>query len=90
MGTKNVLNFNNIIGNKKHPTEKPVGLMKVLVENSSNVGDTVMDLFMGAGATGVACRELGREFIGIEIDEKYFKIAEERINGVGEEIKLNV
>lgn len=45
-------------------------------------GDVVIDPFMGAGSTGVACKKLGRDFIGIEIDEKYFKIAEERINEV--------
>lgn len=81
MGTKNVLQINNIIGNKKHPTEKPVELMEILIDNSTNTGDAVIDPFMGAGSTGVACKNLNRDFIGIEIDEKYFKIAEERING---------
>jgi site-specific DNA-methyltransferase (adenine-specific) len=83
MGTKNVLFYDNILGNKLHPTEKPVDLMKVFIENSSNKGDVVMDLFMGAGATGVACKELDREFIGIEIDEKYFNIAQARIKDDG-------
>ena len=45
-------------------------------------GDVVLDPFMGAGSTGIACKNLGRDFIGMEIDEKYFKIAEERINNV--------
>lgn len=80
MGTKNVLQINNIIGNKKHPTEKPVELMEILIENSTVGGDIVLDPFMGAGSTGVACKNLDRDFIGIEIDEKYYKIAEERIN----------
>lgn len=79
MGTKNVLQINNIIGNKLHPTEKPVELMEILVENSTVGGDIVLDPFMGAGSTGVACKNLDRDFIGIEIDEKYYKIAEERI-----------
>lgn len=79
MGTKNVLQINNIIGNKKHPTEKPVELMEILVKNSCGGGQLVLDPFMGAGSTGVACKNLGRNFIGIEIDEKYFKIAKERI-----------
>lgn len=79
MGTKNILSIKNIIGNKKHPTEKPVELMKILIENSTDAGGVVIDPFMGAGATGVACKELGRNFIGIEIDEKYFNIAKERI-----------
>ena len=80
MGTKNILEINNIIGNKKHPTEKPVELMKILVENSSSRGGVVLDLFMGSGSTGVACKELYRDFIGIEIDEKYYNIALDRIN----------
>lgn len=79
MGTKNVLQINNIIGNKKHPTEKPVELMKILVENSTSGGDTVLDPFMGSGSTGVACKQTNRDFIGIEIDEKYFNIAKDRI-----------
>lgn len=84
MGTKNVLQINNIIGNKNHPTEKPVELMKILIENSTVGGDIVIDPFMGAGSTGVACKELNRDFIGIEIDEKYFKIAKERIEDTEE------
>ena len=84
MGTKNVLQINNIIGNKNHPTEKPVELMKILIENSTVGGDLVIDPFMGAGSTGIACKELNRDFIGIEIDEKYFKIAKERIEDTEE------
>ena len=68
-------------GKNLHDTEKPVELMKVLIENSSEEKDIVLDPFMGIGSTGVACKNLNRDFIGIEIDEKYFKIAEERING---------
>ena len=56
--------------------------MEILINNSSNEGDIVLDPFMGAGATGVAAVKNNRDFIGIEIDEKYFKIAEERINNV--------
>lgn len=81
MGTKNILFVPNIMGNKKHPTEKPEALMKILVENSTKAGDVVLDPFMGVGSTGLACKHNGRSFIGIEIDEKYYKIAEERING---------
>ena len=77
--SQTVHNFDNIIGNKKHPTEKPVDLMKLYVENSSQVGDTVLDHFMGVGSTGVACKELGRNFIGVELDKQYFDIAESRI-----------
>ena len=79
MGQCNLLNIPNILGNKAHPTEKPYLLMKVFIENSSNEGQIVLDPFMGAGSTGVACRELKRDFIGIEIDERYFNVAKQRI-----------
>lgn len=79
MGTKNVLQIPNILKEKTHPTEKPVDLMKIFIENSSNELETVLDPFMGSGSTGVACKELNRNFIGMEIDEKYFNIAKERI-----------
>lgn len=62
-----------------HPTQKPVELLKYLIEKSSNENDTVLDPFMGSGSTGVAAKELNRNFIGIELDEKYFNIAKERI-----------
>lgn len=64
-----------------HPTEKPVYLMAEYVSNSSKRGDTVIDPFMGSGTTGVACVTLGRRFIGIEIDPKFFDIACKRIEG---------
>ena len=68
------------VAKKLHPSEKPVELMKILVANSSNDGDTILDPFMGVGSVGVACSEIGeRKFIGIEIDENYFNIAKERI-----------
>ena len=72
--SKTVHKFNNIIGNKVHPTEKPEELMKFYVENSSNVGDTVLDMFMGSGSTGVACVNTNRKFIGVEMNEEYFDI----------------
>lgn len=87
MGTKNILQINNIIGNKKHPTEKPVELMKILIDNST-WGGVVIDPFMGSGSTGVACKELGLDFIGIEIDEKYFNIAKERIENIKQQMSL--
>lgn len=62
-----------------HPTEKPVHLMAEYVANSSMRGQTVLDPFMGSGTTGVACVQLGRKFIGIEIDERYFDLACRRI-----------
>lgn len=78
-GSKTVHQVDNILGNKEHPTEKPVDLMKLYVENSSNEGDLVLDPFMGAGSTGIAATETNRKFIGIELDKKYFNIAKKRI-----------
>jgi len=62
-----------------HDTEKPIELMKIFIENSSNEGEIVLDLFMGSGSTGVACKEANRKFIGIEKDLEYFNIAKNRI-----------
>lgn len=78
MGTKNILSIKNIRG-KTHPTEKPVDLMQVFVENSSNENEVILDPFMGCGSTGIACLKTNRKFIGIELDENYFNIAKERI-----------
>lgn len=63
----------------QHPTEKPVMLMRHYIENSTRTGQTILDPFMGSGTTGVACVKLGRKFIGIELDERYFDIACRRI-----------
>lgn len=79
IGSKMVHKFNNIIGNKTHPTEKPVDLMKFYIANSSKEGDIVFDPFCGAGSTLVAAKELHRQYLGYEIDKKYFYIAESRI-----------
>ena len=69
-------------GNKSvHPTQKPVALMEYLIRTYTNPGETVLDFTMGSGTTGVACKNLGRNFIGIEKDAGYFKIASERIEG---------
>ena len=62
-----------------HPTQKPVALMEYLIKTYTNEGETVLDFAMGSGTTGVACKNLGREFIGIELDESYFHIALDRI-----------
>ena len=63
----------------KHPTIKPLELTEKFIRNSTKVGDVVLDCFMGSGTTGVACRKLQRNFIGIEINEEYFNIAKSRI-----------
>lgn len=65
-----------------HPTQKPVKLLEDLIQTYSNEGNTVLDFTMGSGSTGVACVNTNRNFIGIEFDENYFKIAKERIEGV--------
>ena len=75
----------NILKYKKdyngyHPTQKPILLLEDLIKTFSNENDLVVDLTMGSGSTGVACRNTNRNFIGIEKDEQYFKIAEQRIN----------
>jgi len=66
---------------KIHPTQKPVALMEYFVKTYTNEGDTILDNCMGSGTTGVACKNLNRNFIGIEKDEAYFEIARKRING---------
>jgi len=62
-----------------HPTQKPVSMMEYLIKTYSDEGDTVLDNTMGSGTTGVACKNLNRNFIGMEQDETYFKIAKDRI-----------
>ena len=64
---------------KYHPTEKPVGLLEQLISIYSNKGDTILDFTMGSGSTGVACKSTDRHFIGIEANDDFFKIAENRI-----------
>jgi site-specific DNA-methyltransferase (adenine-specific) len=76
-----VLNF-DVVPNRKgklHPTQKPVELCEYLIKTYTNDGDTVLDNCMGSGTTGVACKNLNRKFIGIELDENYFNIAKGRI-----------
>ena len=76
---KNYMNFN--VQRGKHPTQKPVALMEYLIKTYTNEGETVLDFTMGSGTTGVAAKNLNRDFIGIELDETYFNIAKARING---------
>lgn len=63
-----------------HPTQKPVALMEYLIKTYTNENELVLDFTMGSGTTGVACKKLNRDFIGIELDDKYFEIAKDRIN----------
>ena len=62
-----------------HPTQKPVALMEYMIKTYSNESDLILDNCMGSGTTGVACKNINRRFIGIELDEEYFKIAKQRI-----------
>lgn len=79
---KNLLEFSNANAsneNPLHPTQKPVELLEYLIKTYTNEGETVLDNTMGSGSTMVACRNLNRHGIGIEKEEKYFKIAQQRI-----------
>lgn len=79
LGEKTIFEIPNKIGNKIHPSEKPVELMMRLVANSSNVGDLVYDPFMGSGAVAKACIELNRRWVGSEIDSEYVDVANQTI-----------
>ena len=74
----NVLEFKKEY-NTIHPTQKPVALMEYLIKTYTNENELVLDFTMGSGTTGVACKNLGRDFIGIEMDDMYFEIAKKRI-----------
>ena len=76
---RSVLKIDRVTHGQVHPTQKPVALMEYLIRTYTQEGETVMDNCMGSGTTGVACVNTGRNFIGIERDEKYFQIAADRI-----------
>ena len=85
-GTSDVLSFKNKKlknEDKKtiHDTEKPIDLMKVLIENSSKENDIVFDPFMGIGSTPIAAKLLNRKYIGVELDPQYYAVAVARVNG---------
>jgi site-specific DNA-methyltransferase (adenine-specific) len=78
-----ILEFSNASNKGRiHPTQKPVALLEYLIKTYTNENDTVLDFTMGSGSTGVACKNLNRNFIGIEKDENYYNIAKQRIEGV--------
>lgn len=79
---RQILDYPNPNNNVMHPTQKPVALMEYLVKTYTNECETVLDFTMGSGTTGVACNNLNRKFIGIEMDENYFQVAKERILNV--------
>ena len=74
-----ILRVGSVHNPEFHPTQKPVALMEYLIKTYTNEGETVLDFTMGSGTTGVAAKNLNRDFIGIELDETYFNIAKERI-----------
>lgn len=74
--------------NNTHPTQKPVQLLEYLIKTYTTGGEIVLDFTMGSGSTGVACTNTNRDFIGIELDEEYFKIAEKRIKEANVQTKL--
>ena len=78
---KNLIQFSNAgsSNTSEHPTQKPLPLLEYLIKTYTQPGDTVLDFVMGSGTTGVAAKRLGREFIGMELDKKYFEIAKRRI-----------
>ena len=87
----NILRFANVIGiSALHPTQKPLALMKYLILTYSNPGDLVFDGFCGSGTTAVACAELDRRFIGIEISQEYCDIAQKRVDAVQNQTKLKL
>lgn len=81
MGISNCLSCPNIIGKGEqyHPTAKPVALMEVLIRQSSNEGDIVLDPFAGSGSTLIAAKRLNRRYIGFEIDKRYYDMAVKRL-----------
>lgn len=79
---KSVQKVSNPRTKNMHPTQKPVALMEYLIKTYTNEGETVLDFTMGSGTTGVACKNLNRNFIGIELDETYYNIAKERIENI--------
>lgn len=76
--------------NYNHPTIKPLEFVKRHIINSTQPNDIVLDTFLGSGTTCVAAKELGRQYIGFEINEKYFKIAQDRLNGINQKGEMNL
>ncbi len=84
-----IISLSNADHTKKyHPTQKPVALLEYLIRTYTNESETVLDNCMGSGSTGCACVNTNRNFIGIELDDNYFQIAQERINKSSEQTRL--
>ena len=84
---RSVIRFDVDAKAEYHPTQKPVALFEYLIKTYTNPGELVLDNCMGSGTTGVACQHLNRNFIGMELNEEYFKIAEKRINNANMQIQ---
>lgn len=80
-----LISFGKIRKGALHPTQKPVELLEYLIKTYTDEGDLVLDNCMGSGSTGVACKNLNRDFVGIELDHNYYEIAKERIYGTDRE-----
>ena len=88
-GDGDILRFSAIkMDNRKHPAEKPLELIQALIKKSTREGNLVLDPFMGSGTTGIACRQTNRDFIGFELSQEYFKIAEQRIYAEAKQVGL--
>lgn len=79
MGIKSVIELDNIVGNRKHPSEKPVKLTDILIKQSSKPGDLVLDFMMGSGSTGISSLKLRRKFLGFDIDSDHYYTANYRL-----------
>ena len=77
-----LIEFDKIRRGSLHPTQKPVDLLEYLIKTYTNEGNLILDFTMGSGSTGVACLNTNRKFIGIELDEKYFNIAKNRLENI--------
>ena len=81
-----LISFDKIRKGSLHPTQKPVDLLEYLIKTYTNEKETVLDNCMGSGSTGVACINTNRNFIGVELDDGYFNIAQNRINAAKENL----
>lgn len=86
--SQSILPFNSVWQKGMHPTQKPVALLEYLIKTYSNEGETILDNTMGSGSTGVACVNTKRNFIGIELNDEYFAIAEKRIKEAQSQLTL--
>lgn len=79
-GSMTCTKYNNIHGERMHPTQKPINLFEEYILNSTQEGDTVFDPFMGSCTAGIVCKKWNRKFIGVDIDKKYFDVSLERVS----------